>query len=81
MDTGYLLGDPRKAMELCVDVVRGEGETAKLGFPKYLPMGDQADRDIRAKVAERLKNLDEWGHAIKNLNFDEHTETVAQPIA
>lgn len=73
--TGFLKGDPKKAMELCVDVIRGEGEPAKLGFPKYLPMGDQADRDIRAKVAERLKNLDDWGHIIKDLNFDEEDES------
>lgn len=68
---GGAKGDPTKAMELVVDVIRGEGKAAGKEFPLYLPLGELADAHIRAKIKIRLDNLDEWGSVIRDLNFDQ----------
>jgi hypothetical protein len=69
-EEGGAKGDPRKAMEFVVDVVRGEGKAAGKALPMYLPLGELADQGIRAKIQTRLQNLDEWGPLIRDMNFD-----------
>lgn len=64
-------GDPDKAMQLLVDVVRGEGSAKEKEWPLYLPMGEVAEGAIRTKSKRMIQVLDEWGAIIRDLNFDE----------
>jgi hypothetical protein len=67
---GTQKGDPDKAMEAVVDVVRGEGKAKGRPWPLYLALGDDADEAIRQKSAKLLKHVDGWGDVIKSVNFD-----------
>ncbi|CDO70994.1 hypothetical protein BN946_scf184830.g26 [Trametes cinnabarina] len=64
-------GDPAKAMELLVDVVRGEGQAVGKPWTLYLPMGDLADSAIRAKMKKVLEALDEWKDLGCQMNEDQ----------
>ncbi|KAI0370600.1 NAD-P-binding protein [Pilatotrama ljubarskyi] len=66
----HFRGDPVKAMELLVDVVRGEGKAAGKAWPLYLPMGELADAAIRRKTGVMLEVLDQWRDAICDLDVD-----------
>ncbi|KAI0676307.1 NAD-P-binding protein [Trametes maxima] len=63
-------GDPAKAMELLVDVVRGEGRAAGKAWPLYLPMGELAVNAIRGKATKMLEVVEEWQDVIGDLNFE-----------
>jgi hypothetical protein len=67
---GTQKGDPTKAMEAVVDVVRGEGKAKGRPWPLYLALGCDADEGIRQKSARLLQHVDEWGDVIKSVNFD-----------
>lgn len=54
-------GDPNKAMEVVVDVVRGEGKAKGREWPLYLALGADSERDIRTKVGKLVRHVDEWG--------------------
>ncbi|RPD69447.1 NAD-P-binding protein [Lentinus tigrinus ALCF2SS1-7] len=66
----HMTGDPAKAMELLVDVVRGEGKAKGKAWPLYLPMGAATDDAIQAKTKTMLGVLDEWRDIIRDLDFD-----------
>src|SRR5882762_5677313 len=68
---GTQKGDPHKAMEAVVDVVKGEGKAKGRPFPLYLALGEDADAGIRQKSVTLLKHIDEWGDVIRTVNFDE----------
>ena len=53
-------GDPARAMELVVDVVRGEGAAAGREWPLWLVLGRDAYTDVRAKCERILKTMDAW---------------------
>ncbi|KAK7039573.1 putative oxidoreductase YusZ [Favolaschia claudopus] len=67
---GKQVGDPDKAMEAVVDVVRGEGAANGKPWPRYLALGKDADRDIRAKCNIMTDHLDEWSEVVKRVDFD-----------
>ncbi|KII85496.1 hypothetical protein PLICRDRAFT_668304 [Plicaturopsis crispa FD-325 SS-3] len=67
---GQQNGDPAKAMEAVVDVVRGEGKAKGRPWPTYLVLGDDAERDIRAKIQKMLDTLDAWADVTRGTNFD-----------
>ncbi|KAG2065634.1 NAD(P)-binding protein [Suillus decipiens] len=62
-------GDPMKAMNLVVDVVRGEGVAVGREWPLYLVLGEDAERDVRNKCMMMLKHLDEWQDVIRDVNL------------
>lgn len=64
-------GDPDKAMEVVVDVVKGEGKASGREWPLYLALGEDSERDIRAKVGKLVRHVDEWGDVIRSVKFDE----------
>lgn len=68
--SGYEKGDPEKAMELLVDVVRGEGQAVGREWPMWLFMGKDAYRDVRGKCEKVLQTLDDWEDVSTNLEFD-----------
>ncbi|KAJ5758549.1 hypothetical protein N7520_005705 [Penicillium odoratum] len=53
-------GDPRKACELVIEAVRGEGRCAGNELPLRLPVGPDALACIRASCTEKLALCDEW---------------------
>ncbi|KAJ3744955.1 hypothetical protein DFH05DRAFT_1613462 [Lentinula detonsa] len=57
-------GDPVKAVELVVDVVRGEGKAKGKKFPRYLPLGSNAGQAIKEKTEIMKSVLEEWGDII-----------------
>ena len=63
-------GDPDKAAEAIVDVVRGEGVAKGRPWPEYLFLGDGAEAAVRGKCSKILKALDEWVDVTRNVNFD-----------
>jgi len=62
-------GDPDKAVEVIVDVVRGEGVAKGKPWPEYLFLGDDAEDAVRAKCSKILKVLDEWAEVTRNVGF------------
>ncbi|TFY50877.1 hypothetical protein EVG20_g11280 [Dentipellis fragilis] len=54
------VGDPRKGMEILVDVVRGEGRAAGREWPSLLFLGAEAQKQIRTKSAMWELNLQAW---------------------
>ncbi|KAJ7634679.1 hypothetical protein FB45DRAFT_471841 [Roridomyces roridus] len=62
-------GDPDKAMEAVVDVVRGEGRAAGKPWPEFLLLGKDADRDVRAKCKVMTDHLDEWSEVVKSVDY------------
>lgn len=63
-------GDPTKAMQVVVDVVRGEGVAKGRPWPGYLVLGEDAENDVRTKCSKVLKVLDEWVDVARGVNFD-----------
>ncbi|KAF9494389.1 NAD(P)-binding protein [Pleurotus eryngii] len=62
-------GDPQKAMEVVVDVVRGEGVAKGREWPTYLILGEDAEVDIRNKIGKIAKALDDWQDVIRSVNL------------
>ncbi|KAF8146998.1 hypothetical protein K438DRAFT_1922140 [Mycena galopus ATCC 62051] len=67
---GKQVGDPDKAMDAVVDVVRGEGAARDKPWPGYLLLGKEADRDVRAKCKVMTDHLDEWREVVNGVDFD-----------
>ncbi|KAF8140890.1 hypothetical protein K438DRAFT_2115996 [Mycena galopus ATCC 62051] len=65
-----LKGDPAKAMEAVVDVVRGEGKAAGRPRPMYLILGDLGVSGVTEKRDKILDLLDEWQDVSTGLDFD-----------
>ncbi|KAG6889352.1 hypothetical protein C0992_005580 [Termitomyces sp. T32_za158] len=63
-------GDPAKAMEAVVDIVRGEGIAKGRPWPELLILGEDAERDVRDKCNKVLKALDEWKDVTHGVNID-----------
>lgn len=63
-------GDPARAAEAIVDIVRGEGVAKGRQWPQYLILGNDAEADVRAKCSKVLTVLDEWVDVTRNVNFD-----------
>ena len=66
---GTITGDPDKAAEAIVDVVRGEGVAKGRPWPEYLFLGEGAEEAVREKCSKVLKILDEWVDVTRNVHF------------
>lgn len=65
-------GNPDKAMDLLVDVVRGEGKAAGRPFPRYLIVGEDAMADAAARGEKILAAIEDWKDLTgKAIHFDE----------
>ncbi|KAJ7240489.1 hypothetical protein C8J57DRAFT_99384 [Mycena rebaudengoi] len=67
---GMQAGDPEKAMEAVVDVVRGEGAARGKPFPQYLLLGKDAERDVRLKCEIMTKHLDDWCEVVRGVDYN-----------
>ena len=68
--SGSAKGDPEKAMEVVVDVVKGQGVANGKPWPLYLILGEDADRDVEMKCRKVLEALDEWKDVALSVNLD-----------
>lgn len=57
---GWCTGDADLAVEIVVDVVRGEGKAKGREWPTYLVFGPGGDVAVRSKCEKMVKVLDEW---------------------
>lgn len=62
-------GDPDKAAEAIVDVVRGEGVAKGRPWPDFLFLGEGAEITVRGKCSKVLKALDEYVDVTRNVHF------------
>jgi len=63
-------GDPKKACEVVVEAVRGEGRCVGKELPLRLPVGPDAFSYMRASCNERLAVCDEWDGITSNTNIE-----------
>ena len=66
----FATGDPDKAMEAVVDVVKGQGVANGKPWPLYLILGKDANRDVEIKCGKVLGALDEWKDVTQSMDFD-----------
>ncbi|KAJ7660293.1 hypothetical protein DFH06DRAFT_1044022 [Mycena polygramma] len=69
-----LKGDPAKAMEAVVDVVRGEGKAAGRPWPMFFILGDLGVLGVTEKCDQILGLMDEWRDVSTGLDFDPEEE-------
>lgn len=70
-------GDPKKAEEQMIDVVRGEGMAAGKEMPFRLHLGSGGIRVVREKCLGMLKVCEEWQELIQSTDFESVTEGIA----
>lgn len=63
-------GDPDKAVEVIVDVVRGEGVAQGRDWSLYLPLGREANSDLETKCGIMLNTVEEWREITDHLDVD-----------
>ncbi|KIK53704.1 hypothetical protein GYMLUDRAFT_1025095 [Collybiopsis luxurians FD-317 M1] len=74
---GRQRGDPEKAVELIVDIVRREGKSVeRLGggraeSPIYVPLGREANNDLEAKCTKMIQVVQKWKDVTDNLDHDD----------
>lgn len=66
---GAQVGDPKKLVDITLDLVRREGVTAGREVPLRLPLGNDVFDDIKAKCEETLKLLNEWETVIRSTDY------------
>ncbi|KAH9939302.1 NAD-P-binding protein [Epithele typhae] len=67
---GHESGDPARAMELVVDVVKGEGRAQGREWPLWLVLGRDAYVDVRAKTQRLLDTMNAWEDVATDLDFE-----------
>jgi hypothetical protein len=66
---GKQLGDPQKAAEVMVDLIRGEGTAAGKPFPEILGLGSDCFDVVKRESEAALARLDKWEEATKSTDF------------
>ena len=67
-------GDPKKAVKIMIDVVKGEGVAEGKTVPERLPIGSDIVEKLRVKFADHLEVCEEWGSVICSTDFDGEAE-------
>jgi hypothetical protein len=68
--SGNQPGDPKKAVEIMVDVVKGEGVAEGKSTPDRLPLGPDCLDTMRKKANGNLAICNEWEDVISSTNVD-----------
>ena len=63
-------GDPRKATDRIVDMVRSEGKAAGKTIPHRFPLGADAVEIIRGNCLKKMEICDEWEAFCSDTNLD-----------
>ena len=59
-------GDPKKAVDVILDLVKHEGSAKDRDVPFRMPLGSDCLQLIRAKCEETLKVCDDWEDVIRS---------------
>ncbi|KAF5363706.1 hypothetical protein D9756_001124 [Leucocoprinus leucothites] len=62
-------GDPNKAVEIIVDLLRGEGLAKGREFPTSLALGTDCYNVVKEESERALKNLEEWKDVTQSTDF------------
>ncbi|KAG9239955.1 hypothetical protein BJ878DRAFT_529269 [Calycina marina] len=71
-------GNPRKAAEIIIDIVKQEGVAKGRAAPERLPLESDVLSKIRNKYSTYLHICDEWASVITSTDFDDAQETQMQ---
>jgi NADP-dependent 3-hydroxy acid dehydrogenase YdfG len=63
-------GDPRKAVEVMLDVVKGEGVSKGRAMPERLPIGTDVLMTARKRAVGHLSICNEWEEVIRSTDLD-----------
>lgn len=63
-------GDPKKAVEIILDVVKGEGVAAGKNIPDRLPLGTDVLAVMRKKAVANLTTCNEWEDVIRSTDYE-----------
>ncbi|KAJ4301947.1 hypothetical protein N0V90_004043 [Kalmusia sp. IMI 367209] len=63
-------GDPKKAVEIILDVVKDEGVAQGKDLPERLPLGPDCLMTLRKKAVNNLAICDEWEEVIRSTNIE-----------
>ena len=66
---GKQLGDPKKGVEVMLDVIRGEGIAAGRPTPLVLGLGSDTSDTIKKVCDDKLKQLEEWKDVMYSTDF------------
>ncbi|KAJ5966486.1 hypothetical protein N7481_013200 [Penicillium waksmanii] len=66
---GKQLGDPKKGVNIIIDVVKGEAGAVVKTWPSSLPLGSDAIEVIRKKCENTLREIYEWEILSKSTDF------------
>ncbi|ORY17857.1 short-chain oxidoreductase [Clohesyomyces aquaticus] len=64
-------GDPKKAVEIMLDVVKGEGVAEGRELPERLPLGPDVLKTMRKRCVNNLAICNEWEDVIRSTNVEE----------
>ena len=67
---GHQPGDPKKAVEVILDVVREEGVAQGKVFPDRLPLGPDCLATFRKRAVGNLAICNEWEDVIRSTNHE-----------
>jgi len=62
-------GDPKKAVEVMLDVVKGEGVAEGKVMPERLPLGPDVLTTVRKRCVGHLSICNEWEDVIRSTNY------------
>lgn len=62
-------GDPAKAAEVVIDLVKGEGVAAGREVPRYLPLGTDSYDAAKGVAEGMMKTLQEWEEVIRSTDY------------
>ena len=62
-------GDPKKGVEVMLDVIRGEGIAAGRPTPLVLGLGSDISNTIKEVCDDKLKQLEEWKDVMHSTDF------------
>jgi len=63
-------GDPKKAVKVMVDVIRGEGVAEGKEMPERLPLGPDILAKIKDKYTKYLEFCNEWEDVIASTDIE-----------
>ena len=75
----FVYGDPYAAVEMLLNIMRGEGVAKGRVFPIRIPLGTDSFDSLRASDKEVLQICDEWGDMVKSTDF-EHDNSVTTEV-
>ena len=66
-------GDPKKGVQVIIDVVHGEGAAAEKEFPTVVALGSDCYSVVKAVSEKTLARLEEWKEVSFSTDFPKGT--------